>query len=207
MLTSGSNFILEEAKVSLSGVENLTNLVKGNFLTLVPGKGERSRYFNAIRKDQFNKQQAKSVAITLVADNSFGLGAGANVLYRGITVGEVTKVSLVSEKVHLDVLVDKAYANTIKSQNRFFVTGSATAELTESGLNINVPPAKQLLTGSVSFVSEGVENPREQYTLYPSKSLAELAKYNMSGSENITLFANELPLSAKAAHCFTVIYK
>lgn len=38
MLTSGSNFILEEAKVSLSGVENLTNLVKGNFLTLVPGK-------------------------------------------------------------------------------------------------------------------------------------------------------------------------
>ena len=86
----------------------------------MPGKGERSRYFNAIRKDQFNKQQAKSVAITLVADNSFGLGAGANALYRGITVGEVTQVSLVSEKVHLDVLVDKAYANTIKSQNRFF---------------------------------------------------------------------------------------
>ncbi|WFB46767.1 MlaD family protein [Vibrio coralliilyticus] len=199
MLTSGSNFILEEAKVSLSGVENLTNLVKGNFLTLVPGKGDRSRYFSAIRKEQFNKQQAKSVALTLIADNSFGLGAGANVLYRGITVGEVTKVSLKGEKVNLDVLVDKTYAELIKSQNRFFVTGSATAELTESGLNINVPPAQQLLTGSISFVSEGSDNPREQYTLYPSKSLAELAKYNMSGSESITLFANELPSISKGS--------
>lgn len=66
-------------------------------------------------------------------------------------------------------------------------------ELTESGLNVSVPPAKQLLTGSISFTSEGTRSSKKQYTLYPSQSLAELAQYNVSGSETITLFAEQLP--------------
>jgi len=199
MLTTGSRFILEEAKVSLSGVENIANIVKGNFLTIVPGDGARSRAFSAVRKDDFNRQQARSVSLQLVADNSFGLDKGANILYRGISIGSVTQVSLAKDKVHFDILIDSAYSSLIKSQNRFFVTGSASAELTESGLNITVPPAKQLLTGSISFVSEGKETPLDEYKLYPSKSLAELAKYNMSGSTQLTLFANELPPISKGS--------
>ncbi|NMS31515.1 MlaD family protein, partial [Vibrio parahaemolyticus] len=62
MLTTGTRFVLEEAKVSLSGVENIANLVRGNFLTIVPGAGERSRRFTAIRKNVFNQQQEKSIA-------------------------------------------------------------------------------------------------------------------------------------------------
>ncbi|MGD8116718.1 MlaD family protein [Vibrio sp. TRT 29B02] len=199
MLTTGSRFILEEAKVSLSGVENIANIVKGNFLTVVPGDGERSRHFSAVRKDDFKRQQARSVSLQLVSDNSFGLDQGANILYRGISVGSVTQVSLVNDKVQLDALIDSDYAHLIKSQNRFFVTGSASAELTESGLNITVPPAKQLLTGSISFVSEGKAQPQAQYTLYQNKSLAELAKYNISGSTKLTLFANELPSISKGS--------
>ncbi|MBA5762919.1 MCE family protein [Vibrio sp. 404] len=199
MLTSGSRFILEEADVSLSGVENLTNLIKGNFLTLVPGEGDKTRKFNAIRKNEFKKQQAQSVAIELYADNSFGLDAGAKVLYRGVAVGDVIKTTLAKDKVRFDILVDKRYQDLIRSNNRFFVTGSASAELTESGLNITVPPAKQLLTGSISFVSEGSSKANSHYRLYQSKSLAELAKYNLSGSREITLIADELPPISKGS--------
>ncbi|EGA69618.1 mce-related protein [Vibrio sinaloensis DSM 21326] len=199
MLTSGSRFILEEAKVSLSGVKNLANLVKGNFLTLVPGDGDKSRHFTAIRQNDFDRQQARSVAVRLVSDNSFGLDKGANILYKGITVGSIANVKLVGEKVHIESLIDAEYAHLIKAKNRFFVTGSASAELTESGLNINVPPAKQLLTGSISFVSEGDSQVKPQYRLYQSKSLAELAKYNLSGSTKLTLFANELPPISKGS--------
>ncbi|RTZ16897.1 MCE family protein [Vibrio aquaticus] len=199
MLTSGSHFILEEAKVSLSGVENLANIVKGNFLTLIPGEGQRARTFSAVRKDEFKRQQARSVSLQLIANNSFGLEKGANILYRGISIGSITQVSLKDDDVIFDTLIDSDYASLIKSQNRFFVTGSASAELTESGLNISVPPAKQLLSGSISFVSEGTSSPLDQYPLYPSKSLAELAKYNMSGSTLLTLFANELPSISKGS--------
>lgn len=199
MLTSGSRFILEEAEVSLSGVKNLSNLVKGNFLTIVPGEGKRARNFTAIRQNDFDRQQARSISVKLISDNSFGLDKGANILYKGITVGSVAGVKLIDDKIHIETLIDAEYSHLIKSKNRFFVTGSASAELTESGLNINVPPAKQLLTGSISFVSEGGNSAQSQYQLYQSKSLAELAKFNLSGSTTLTLYAPELPPISKGS--------
>ncbi|MDF5648141.1 MlaD family protein, partial [Vibrio parahaemolyticus] len=205
MLTTGTRFVLEEAKVSLSGVENIANLVRGNFLTIVPGAGERSRRFTAIRKNVFNQQQEKSIAIRLVSDNSFGLDSGANVLYKGIVVGSIIKVGLVKEdkksqhEVFMDVLIDHEYKHLIKSNNRFYVTGSASAELTESGLSVTVPPAKQLLTGSISFVSEGKQDIQKEYQLFQNESLAELAQYNQSGSRALTLFASELPPISKGS--------
>lgn len=207
MLTSGTRFILEEAKVSLYGVENITNLVRGNFLTIVPGEGERSRRFTAIRKNVYNQQQERSVAIRLVSDNSFGLSSGANVLYKGIVVGSIINVGLLDKaqaekaqhEVFMDVLIDYGYKHLIKSNNRFYVTGSASAELTESGLSVTVPPAKQLLSGSISFVSQGTKSVQKEYQLFQSASLAELAQYNQSGSKTLTLFASELPPISKGS--------
>ncbi|GMM87045.1 MlaD family protein [Vibrio fortis] len=206
-LNSGSKFILEEAKLSLTGVENIGNLVTGNFLTLVPGEGDKARQFTAIRKHEYNQQQEKSVAIRLTSNNSFGLDVGTNLLYKGIAVGSIIEVGLVDgvgtgsdkHEVYMDALIDNQYAHLIKSNNRFFVTGSASAELTESGLSVTVPPAKQLLTGSISFVSEGQAKVQPTYQLFQSKSLAELAKLNHSGSKSITLFANELPPISKGS--------
>lgn len=207
LLKSGSKFILEEAKVSLTGVENIANLVTGNFLTLVPGEGQKARHFNAIRKHEFNQEQEKSIVIKLTSNNSFGLDVGANLLYKGIVVGSIIDVGLVENvgksnvqnEVFMDALIDNQYAHLIRSNNRFYVTGSATAELTESGLSVTVPPAKQLLTGSISFVSEGGDKVRKQYQLFQSQSLAELAKYNQSGSQTISLFASELPPISKGS--------
>ena len=199
MLTSGTRFILEEAKLSFSEVRNLSNLVKGNYLTIVPGEGKRARSFTAIRQNDFDRQQARSISVQLIADNSFGLDKGANILYKGITVGSVDAVKLVDDHVSIDTLIDVNYAHLIKSKSRFFVTGSASAELTESGLNINVPPAKQLLTGSISFVSEGTNDTLKQYKLYQNKSLAELAKYNLSGSTKLTMYASQLPSISKGS--------
>ncbi|OEE34626.1 paraquat-inducible protein B [Vibrio genomosp. F10 str. ZF-129] len=199
MLTTNTAFLLEEAKVSLSGVQNIANLVKGNYLSVVPEEGSRARSFTAVRKNEFNKLQSRSVTINLIADQSFGLDVGAGILYKGIEVGSITHVQLVNDRVHLGALIDNSYAHLIRANNRFYVTGSATAELTESGLNISVPPAKQLLTGSISFVSEGKSRANKNYTLYASQSLAELAKYNLSGSKSITLFAEELPPISKGS--------
>ncbi|EKO3483289.1 MCE family protein [Vibrio fluvialis] len=193
LLNSGSHFVLEEAKVSLTGVENLANLVKGNFLTLVPGEGDRARHFTAVRKAEFSQEQSRSVALKLIAKSSFGLEKDAQILYRGVAVGSVTAVKLAADKVEFDVLIDKQYASLVRSQSRFYVTGSASAALTESGLSVSIPPAKQLLTGSISFVSEGSEKTQPSYRLYQNQSLAEIAKYNQSGSQTLQLFAPELP--------------
>jgi len=198
-LNKGTRFMLEEAKLSLTGVENLSNLVTGNFLTLIPGKGESSRDFKAVRKDELLKEKQHSLSFSLISDNLYGLNAGTDILYRGFSVGSITDTKLVDDHVIFTALINRKYKTLIKSKNRFFVSGSATAELTESGLNITVPPAKQLLTGSISFVSEGNEKINENYHLFANKSLAELAIYNRSGVQKITLFSDELPPISKGS--------
>ncbi|MFC5077654.1 Paraquat-inducible protein B [Vibrio thalassae] len=193
MLNQGTLFLLEEAKVSLSGVENLSNLITGNFLTLVPGNGNQARDFIAVKQDELDRVQAKSISIRLLSENSFGLEPGSSVLYRGIPVGTLNSVELINDQVAMDIAIDIEYKDLIRSQNRFFVTGSATAELTKAGLSVTVPPAKQLLTGSISFVSEGAKTERAEFALFQTKSLAELAKHDQTGSMRLTLFADELP--------------
>ncbi|WP_117235486.1 PqiB family protein [Vibrio maerlii] len=193
MLTQGSEFVLEEAKVSLAGVENISNLLTGNFLTLVPGGGEAAREFTAIRKDQYSQQGGHATVIRLVSDNAFGMVPETPVLYRGINVGSITEVELEGEQVILQVLIENQYLHLVKSNTRFYVTGSATASLTESGLSVTVPPAKQLLSGSISFMSEGSEKLQDEYTLFANKSLAELAKTNRAGFKRVQIYSTELP--------------
>ncbi|MDR9828667.1 MlaD family protein [Vibrio sp. FNV 38] len=193
MLTENTQFILQEAKVSLSGVENLGNLLKGNFLTISPKPGDRAREFVAVRQDDFDRQLPNSLPIKLVADDAYGLEAGTPVKYRGISVGNVTAVNLVDEAVIFDVLVEGQYAKLIRGSNRFFVAGTASVQFDEQGLNVHVPPAKQLLEGSISFFSDGGENAKSEYHLYRSQSHSELAKFNQSGSEKFSLIADELP--------------
>ncbi|MUK69837.1 MlaD family protein [Aliivibrio fischeri] len=192
-LNDGSRFVLEEAKLGLSGVENIGNLVRGNFLTLVPGNGERSREFTAIRKQELIKQDAKALTFSLYADRSFGLTPDTTILYKGIKVGSITHVALVNDRVKFDAMVFEKYKHLIKSNNKFFVSGSVSAELTDSGLNIDVPPTQALISGSISFTSEGKGYKQKSYTLFKNSSLAELAQFKTEKSTELTLFSTELP--------------
>lgn len=198
-LNTGTRFLLEEAKLSLTGVENLGNLVTGNFLTLVPGEGEKARTFTAIRKDALLREQNGSLPIQLIADSSYGLEAGSNIHYRGLPVGSISGINLVDEQVVIDALIDKAYARLIKSKNRFYISGNITADLTDSGISVHVPPAKQILSGAISFTSDGVTNPSDSYQLFPSQALAELANFNQSGSQTLTIFSQSLPSVAEGS--------
>lgn len=180
-------------------MNNLSNLVTGNFLTLIPGNGEETRNFKALRKDELLREKSHSVSIELVADESYGIDIGTEILYKGISVGSVTDRLLIDDKVLFSLLIDNKYSHLIKSENRFFISGSASASLSESGIDINIPPVKQLLAGSISFTSRGKQKARERYALYANQSLAELAEYNRSGTYSITLLADKLPSLTKGS--------
>jgi len=192
-LNNGSRFVLEEAKLGLSGVENIGNLVRGNFLTLLPGNGEKSRTFTAIRKPELLKLDSKALTFSLYADRSFGLMSGTTILYKGIKVGSITHVALVNDRIKFDAMILEEYKHLIKSKNKFFVSGSVSAEFTDSGVSIDVPPTQSLISGSISFTSEGKGYKQKSYTLFKNGSLAELAQFKTEKSTELTLFSPELP--------------
>lgn len=192
-LNRGTQFVLEEPKLSLTDMKNVSNFIRGNFLSVVPGVGPKTRHFQVIRNNDLLRATNMTRPITLVADNTYGLEEGAQILYRGIAVGTVNKVKLKGEQVQFDAQIDTQYLYLVKSQNRFFISGSVEASLSSSGVSLSMPPIKRLLAGSISFDSLGGNKIKDEYHLYPSKSLAELAKYETSGSTRLTLYAVNLP--------------
>ncbi|MGB2079043.1 MAG: MlaD family protein [Vibrio sp.] len=198
-LTSGTKFMLEEAQLSLSNMKNLSNLFRGNFLTIVPGEGTEARDFVALRDNELSQSTARASKITLTADNTYGLEAGAVVTYRGINVGAVTSVALDGEKIRFDLLIDNKYKHLIKSENRFYVAGTISAGFVNGNLDVSVPPAKQLLAGSISFESHGEPSSRNEYHLYKSASQSQLAKYEAQGSKKFTLISPKLPGLSKGS--------
>lgn len=199
VLNQGSQFVLEEAKFSLTELENVSNLVTGNFLTLVPGIGIKTRQFSVIRKNDLLRTKRLTTAIILISDDTYGLETGTQILYKGIPVGTVSNISLRNDKVVFDAQVSSKYAQLVKSQSRFFVSGSVDAQISGMGLSVTMPPVKRLLAGSISFDSRGDEKINSKYQLYASESLAELAKYETFGSTSLTLFAPSLPPISKGS--------
>ncbi|MCG3759970.1 MCE family protein [Vibrio cincinnatiensis] len=193
LLTHGSQFILQETNLSLSGIENLPNLVKGNYLTLVPGDGERTRHFTALRKADYQKLQSHTIELALIAESAYGLSEGAPLLFRGVKIGSIKAIVLTEKQVEFQLTLDQQYESLIRSQNRFYVTSSVRAELNASAINVTLSPVKQLITGSISFISEGDKKIQPQYSLYANQSLAELAQYQQSGSQTLYLSAQTHP--------------
>ncbi|WP_105902124.1 MlaD family protein [Vibrio gangliei] len=192
-LNSGSHFVLEEAKLSLTEMKNVSNFIRGNFLSLIPGNGQRARHFAVVKKNELLRAANQTTPINLSAENTYGIEDGTQILYRGIPVGSINKVSLDGERVRFDAQIDTQYAHLIKSKTRFYITSSVNASFTGTGINVSMPPIKQLLAGSVTFDSLGEDKINSEYHLYASKPLADLAKYETAGSTSLTLFANTLP--------------
>ncbi len=79
LLNNGSRLLLEEAQVSLTGVKNIGNLVRGNYLRLIPGEGKKARHFTAITQNTLEEQQPGVAVFSLFADQSYGLKAGTKI--------------------------------------------------------------------------------------------------------------------------------
>ncbi|MCL9783121.1 MlaD family protein [Vibrio sp. S4M6] len=193
MLNNNTHFILEEPRLSLYSLDNLTNLVKGNFLTIVPGKGTPSRDFIAYRHNNVDMQKNDAVIVHLTSEDAHGLDKGASILFKGLPVGSVANIKLVKDKVKLDLLINKKYAHLIKSKSRFFISNGIHIDMTESGVAISAPPLKRLIGRSISFTSEGSNKRPASYPLYASKQLAIIAKEENEGARYLNLVTDELP--------------
>ncbi len=193
LLTTGTQLIIEKAEVSFSGVKNLSNIVKGNSLNLIPGNGESTRTFSAISQSNFEKLPANATRVILEGDDTYGIGVGSDVKYRGVPVGKLTAITLDKDKVNFELYIRNKYIHLIRSQNKFYVTGRMEADINDSGMSLDMPPLADFVIGAINFISDGKEKIQQRYHLYPDKSSATIARYNQKGSVSYKLFAKTLP--------------
>jgi paraquat-inducible protein B len=108
LLTNKTRFFVEEPTISLDGVKNLGNIVKGNFISLEYKKGEFSNNFTAIKKKDLNKI-ANTIKVELLSENLNSISEKSKVYYKNIEIGFVDSYALTKDlkNVKITLLIDE----------------------------------------------------------------------------------------------------
>ncbi len=207
LLTNKTKFFIEKPEISLSGVDNLGNIVKGNYLSLKYEKGEYSNSFAAIEKDKLEHKD-DDVIINLYTQDLNSISKNSKVYYRNIEVGKVIDYSLTStlKKVKIKVAVSNKYAHVLNDHILFYDMSSKLVDLKALDLNINYSGIEPLLNGAIGIVGEKRKSKlkKKEFKLYSSyKDVKKLKRVYNSGFVISAYYNNDFEIKPNMA----IIYK
>ena len=192
-LRKNTSFWMVEPKISLKGITGLETILKGNYITMLPGDGAEERHFVALNKPpSILSAEPGSLNIQLIADELGSLSQGSEVYYKGIKAGEILDFSLNEKgKILIEVNIDPKFAKRVKKTTRFYNVSGITFEAGLSGFKVSAEALSTLLMGGISFFkpeqeAEQIEAANgDSFKLFKNKDLAE------QEGKRFTLFFNE----------------
>lgn len=199
ILTKETKFFLEKPSISFDGVENLGNIIKGNYIGLDYKKAEFNNNFKAIDKKELTNLN-KNIRIELYSENLNSISENSKVYYKNIQIGNVEKYTLSSnfKKVKITILIDEKYKDLINEHNLFYDMSSKLIELKNLNLNINYSGIEPLLNGAIGLVGEKRKNsqiPNKEFKLYSSyKDVEKLKRIYNKGFIKEVEFNNDFLL-------------
>ncbi|MCU5775821.1 MlaD family protein [Erwiniaceae bacterium BAC15a-03b] len=171
-LRQDTQFWLVTPKASLAGVSGLDALVGGNYIGMMPGKGEPRENFAALDTQPKYRVNTGEMLIHLQTPDLGALNTGSLVYYRKIPVGRVYDYSINpnNQGVTVDVLIERRFTNLVKKQSRFWNVSGMKADVGLSGAKVQLESLAALVNGAIAFDSPGASgqaSSEENYRLYP----------------------------------------
>jgi len=128
---SGSSFAIVEPKISLKGITGIETMISGVYIECLPGSGsETSSSFVGVKTSDPVAAGLQGFEIRVSAPATTIL-AGAKVVYRDLSVGQVTAKTLSEDglSVILTVLIDPKYRRLIHDNSRFWDASAIEASI------------------------------------------------------------------------------
>ncbi len=171
-LRDETQFWLVTPKASLAGVSGLDALVGGNYIGMMPGKGQPRDHFVALDTQPKYRVNTGEMLVHLHAPDLGALNTGSLVYYRKIPVGRVYDyiVNPNNQGVTINVLIERRFTRLVKKDSRFWNVSGIKARVDLSGANVQLESLAALVNGAIAFDSP---NPSPQassetnYALYP----------------------------------------
>ncbi len=152
-LKKGTRFWKVEPEISTRGITGLETLLKGNYITMMPGEGEETHRFEALQEPPPLKADAPGLHIRAFTDDLGALKAGSGIYYKGVKVGEISQIRLNDNTdVMLDLFIYKKYSELVKKTTRFFNISGVTFEGGLSGFSLKAESLESLFLGGISFL-------------------------------------------------------
>ena len=160
-LRSETQFWLVTPKASLAGVSGLDALVGGNYIGMMPGKGEPQDHFVALDTQPKYRLNNGDLMIHLQAPDLGSLNSGSLVYFRKIPVGRVYNYAINPNKqgVTIDVLIERRFTNLVKKGSRFWNVSGVDADLSLSGAKVKLESLAALVNGAIAFDSPENSSP------------------------------------------------
>ena len=199
-LRSGTQFWLVTPKASLAGVSGLDALVGGNYIGMMPGKGDAEDHFVAQDTQPRFPQNNGELMIHLHAPDLGSLSNGSLVYFRKIPVGHVYDYNLAQDKqgVSIDVLIDRRFTTLVKKESRFWNVSGIKTDIGLSGAKLQLESLAALVNGAIAFDSPDAAAPatqNDQFTLYPDLAHSQRGvNVTLSLKSGDGLKANSTPL-------------
>lgn len=155
VLRENTKFWLVKPSASLAGISGIDALVSGNYITLQPGDGDSEDEFIAETEGPIAQVDDGDLLVHLIADDLGSISIGASVYFKKLPVGKIYDHRFIEngKKVSIDVVIDKAYAHFVKKDSHFWNISGINADVSLSGININVDSLNAVVQGAVAFDS------------------------------------------------------
>ena len=177
LLTTGTRFWLVGANPSLSDLSSLTAAVTGLSIEMAPGPGDRAERFSGLDRAPVVYPGTPGKRVVLRTEQRGSLKPGARIAYHGDDAGKVTDVRFVSpSSFEIDAFVNAPFADTLRSDSYFWISGGVQVSLTSEGVSTNLPAASDLLAGGIAF-----DTPSRSFELAKAP---EGAEYRLFGDES-----------------------
>lgn len=165
----GTKFWLVEPEIGLVGSKNVTLILDGAFIGLLPSSSSNKvqKNFEALELPPTLKERPFGLNLKLTTKRLGSVRVGNPVLYRQVKVGEVIGIDLSENADQVDVYINiaKRYKPLVNSGSKFWNTSGINIEAgIFSGVNIDSESIETLIAGGIAFATPPLEASQAEET-------------------------------------------
>jgi paraquat-inducible protein B len=159
----GSKFWLVTPQVSFQGVKGLDTLIEGSYIAASPGKEEATESYDFKGTNNTEGDALENTtAYFLETSNVESINPGDAVTFRGLQVGNVTRVTLgkTAQVVVVQINLQNRYTRLIRNNTSFWRKAGIQASLGLFGSKVKINSLDSILRGGVEIFTPDPAGPR-----------------------------------------------
>lgn len=156
ILREGTRFWLEEADISVAGVQNLQLFLSGAYITFLPGGGDFLDQFELLHEPPAQPPLRPGTSFTLLSSEANRVKVGGPVYFKNIKVGEVIEIDLTrsATTIRTTIFIYEEYLHLLSKKSVFWVfSGLELQADLASGIDVSISPLEKVLGGGISFTT------------------------------------------------------
>ena len=156
LITESGRFWVVRPRISTGQLSGLETLVSGAYIELDPGSSDVSQTeFAGLETPPLVRSDTPGRAFVLKAPSLGGLSVGGPVMFRGITVGEITNYEAPTgdDDMTIHLFVRQPYAELVRNESRFWRERGVDFDVSPEGVRFSIGNLETLLRGGVVFDS------------------------------------------------------